>query len=159
MIQTEEALSHSKREILKGFKDLNFYVKKIAIICSLKIYYQDKDFFDEQRIIEQLYNFLRDTNREVVIAAINVLNEIMIQEGGIVTNTKIIYYLLNRFNEFSPNEKCILLKIIQRFEPENKDQMFDIMSMLEESLATDNLALVLQILQIFLKYTERYQST
>lgn len=39
MIQTDEALSHAKREILKGFKDLNFYVKKIAIISCLKIYY------------------------------------------------------------------------------------------------------------------------
>ena len=34
------------------------------------------------------------------MCAINVLNEIMISEGGMAINTKIILYLLNRFNEF-----------------------------------------------------------
>ncbi len=44
----------------------------------------------------------------------------MTNEGGIVTNNKIIFYLLNRFNDFSISEKCIVLKIIEKFVPENK---------------------------------------
>lgn len=34
------------------------------------------------------------------MCAINVLNEIMISEGGMAINNKIVLYLLNRFNEF-----------------------------------------------------------
>jgi AP-4 complex subunit beta-1 len=47
LLQTEDALYYAKKEIMKGLKDINPYVKKIAIICCLKLYYQDKSFFEE----------------------------------------------------------------------------------------------------------------
>lgn len=51
-------------------------------------------------LIDKLYNLLKDPHKSVVMCAINVLNEIMISEGGMAINNKIILYLLNRFNEF-----------------------------------------------------------
>lgn len=45
-----------------------------------------------------MYNYLKDSNKMVVIASINALNEIMIEEGGIAINGKIVIYLLGRIN-------------------------------------------------------------
>lgn len=62
LLKTQESLGFAKKEIVKSLKDMNPYVKKIAIIACLKIYYQDKDFFEEQKIVETLYNLIWDTN-------------------------------------------------------------------------------------------------
>lgn len=50
----------------------------------------------EHDIINILYNYIKDSNKMVVVAAINALNEIMQDEGGMAINGKIIIHLLGR---------------------------------------------------------------
>lgn len=37
-------------------------------------------------MLDRLYNMIKDPNKNVVIAAINVLDEILSEEGGMVIN-------------------------------------------------------------------------
>ncbi len=50
----------------------------------------------EQNYVDILYQLLRDKDAQVVSNAISALNEMLAAEGGMVTNTKIAHYLLNR---------------------------------------------------------------
>ena len=80
--------------------DRDSYVRKIAVMGCLRLYYLDNKFFSEKRLIDKLYNLLKDPHKSVVMCSINVLNEIMAGEGGMAINNKIIFYLMNRFEEF-----------------------------------------------------------
>ena len=50
----------------------------------------------ELNLVDILYQMLRDKDPQVVSNCISVLNEILANEGGIVLNSKIAHYLLNR---------------------------------------------------------------
>ena len=43
-----------------------------------------------------LYQMMRDKDPQVVSNCISVLDEVLAKEGGIVLNSKIAHYLLNR---------------------------------------------------------------
>lgn len=51
--------------------------------------------------MKALYDSIRDPSEEVTIAAIEVLNEIINQDGIMNLNSKIVFYLLNRFEDFT----------------------------------------------------------
>ena len=53
-------------------------------------------FFSEMNFVDILYQMLRDRDPQVVTNCIAALSEILANEGGMVVNTKIAYYLLNR---------------------------------------------------------------
>ena len=46
--------------------------------------------------MDVLYQLLRDKDPQVVSNSISALNEVLASEGGMVVNTKITHYLLNR---------------------------------------------------------------
>lgn len=80
--------------------DRDPYVRKIAVMGCLRLYYLDLEYFKEKGLIDKLYNLIKDPHKSVVICAIDVLNEIMVAEGGMAINSKIILYLMNRFDDF-----------------------------------------------------------
>ena len=64
---------------------MDSYVKKTAIIGCIKMYHQNKSSFkkNNQALTEQLYELLNDPDGLVVINAIDALNEILADKGGI----------------------------------------------------------------------------
>ena len=50
----------------------------------------------ELNLVDVLYQMLKDKDAQVVTNCISALNEILASEGGMVVNTKIAHYLLNR---------------------------------------------------------------
>ena len=50
----------------------------------------------ELNLVDVLYQMLKDKDAQVVANCISALNEILASEGGMVVNTKIAHYLLNR---------------------------------------------------------------
>ena len=50
----------------------------------------------EMNFVDILYQMLRDRDPQVVTNCIAALSEILANEGGMVVNTKIAHYLLNR---------------------------------------------------------------
>ena len=52
--------------------------------------------FLEMNFVDILYQMLRDHDPQVVSNCIAALSEILASEGGMVVNTKIAHYLLNR---------------------------------------------------------------
>ena len=58
--------------------------------------YSPINFLAELNLVDVLYQMLRDKDPQVVSNCISVLNEVLANEGGIVLNSKIAHYLLNR---------------------------------------------------------------
>ena len=50
----------------------------------------------ESSVIDSLYALIKDTDPLVITNAIQALNEILQEEGGIAISTKMVVYLLNR---------------------------------------------------------------
>lgn len=56
--------------------DNDSYVQKIAILGCLKIFNEDKNFFEEFDLYDKFYSLLKSPNSQVVTAIINALNEV-----------------------------------------------------------------------------------
>ena len=54
----------------------------------------------ESSVIDSLYGLIKDTDPLVISNAIQALNEILQDEGGIALSTKMVVYLLNRIKVF-----------------------------------------------------------
>ena len=50
----------------------------------------------ESSIVDSLYGMIKDSDTLVITNAIQSLNEILQDEGGIAISTKMVVYLLNR---------------------------------------------------------------
>eukprot|EP01084_Bolivina_argentea_P065699 119751_1 len=80
----------------------------------------------------------------VVVNSIHALNEILADEGGMAV--KIIHHLLNRLHTFNEWGQMSILELVSRYKPtgpKSKDEIYDIMNLLEDRLRHSNSALVL----------------
>ena len=78
-------------------------------------------------IIDLLYSLIRDPDLLVAANAINALNEILQDEGGIAINSKMIIYLLNKLKEFNEWGQCIILELVSKYHTRSENELLDIM--------------------------------
>ena len=105
----------------KGLLDQIAYVRKIAVIGCLKIFYISPTQITQTDIIDKLYDMLRDRDPSVISNVVSVLNEILRNEGGMAINKSIVIHLLSKLkylNEWSQSE---ILKLISKYTPEKED--------------------------------------
>jgi len=92
---------------------------------------------------------LKSPSTEVVVAIINVLNEIHEKEEGMPITGKIIIYLLNRLKEFSDYGKSVIIELAFRYEPKNEEEKIKIMNILDSKIRSINSHLVISIIKLF----------
>jgi AP-4 complex subunit beta-1 len=80
----------------RGLDDPSSYVRRNAVMAVLKLYHLQSDYVVEGELVDKLYGMLRDPDAQVISSCLMVLNEIMLEEGGIAINKSIIYHLLNQ---------------------------------------------------------------
>lgn len=153
-LQTDNSLEFMKVQISKLIDDRDYYVRKIAVMGCLRLYYLDYEYFRQKQLIDKLYNLIKDPHKSVVICAINVLNEIMVSEGGMAINSKIILYLMNRFDDFDCYGKQTILMLLVKYEPQSKQELFDLMNLLEDNLKKNHKPLCFSIINVFLQFTK-----
>ena len=73
---------------------------------------------------------LKSSHPNVVIAIINVINEVLINEGGMAINSKIIIYLLNKIKEFNNYGASLITELVLKFTP-SEEEMITIMNILD----------------------------
>lgn len=92
--------------------DIDPYVKKTAIIGCVKYFHLCKSEFKSKNIkiynklietdfLDTLYNLTGDHDSLVVINAIEAINEILADKGGIEVTRKLVIHLLNRIKDFN----------------------------------------------------------
>ena len=80
----------------------------------LKVFYVNREIILESDIVEQLYKMIKDTDPLVIINTIQVLNEILHEEGGISVSNKMIVYLLNRLKEFNESGQTVIIQLLNK---------------------------------------------
>jgi AP-4 complex subunit beta-1 len=153
-LQISTALEYVKQQVLILIDDKDYYVRKIAVMGCLRLYYFDHEFFKTQNLIDKLYNLLKDPHKSVVMCSINVLNEIMIEEGGMAINSKIILYLMNRFEDFDVYGKQTILGLLIKYRPKKEKELFDLMNLLEDNLKQNHIPLCMSIINVFIEFTK-----
>jgi AP-4 complex subunit beta-1 len=152
-LKIPSALEYIQQRVIEMLDDRDAYVRKIAVMGILKLYYLNNSFFEEHRLMDRLYTYLKDPNKSVVACAIHALEEIMYEEGGMAINSKIIAYLMNRFGDFDNFGKNTIVNLIQRYRPKNEDEMFNVMNLLEDNLRKSNVSLTISIISVFIHFT------
>lgn len=118
--------------IRSGLTDGSSYVRKTAVMGVSKLFQMVPQFIKDSDLVDILYNMLKDKDALVVINSIHSLNEILIDEGGMAINRKIIHHLLNKLHTFNEWGQIAVLDLVSRYKPSGSKQkaeqeVFDIM--------------------------------
>jgi len=141
--------------IVAGLKDDAPYVRKTAAVATAKLYRISPATVLESSIVDSLYDMIRDPDTLVIANAIQSLDEILKDEGGIATNKALLFYLLKKLSEFNEWHQIVVLQLIHRqYKPESDEILFQIMNMLDTYLSHTNHAVVFAVVALFLKFTE-----
>ena len=120
----------------------------------LKVYHMDKDLVKHSDLVDVLYDMIRDADGGVVANCIVVLDEIMLEEGGIAINAPIVHHLLSRLNDFNEWGLCWVLKLAARYKPASDEETFQLMNVLDPVLRTSNAGVVLEAIGCFVQLTK-----
>lgn len=96
---------------------------------------------------------LNDGDSLVVINAIDALNEILADKGGIDITRQLVISLLNRIKDFNEWGQAVILDLCSKYNPANKEEMFDIMNLLEDRFKHASSSVVLGAIKVFLHMT------
>jgi len=140
--------------IRAGLQDPSPYVRKTAVMSCVKLHLFAPEALKDSDIVNTLYTMLRDRDAQVVANCVCALNEVLAAEGGMAINKPIIHHLLNRIKDFNEWSQCIILELVARYKPEEQNEIFDIMNLLEERLRHSNSAVVLAATKVFLNLTQ-----
>lgn len=156
-LRFDGAIDYAKSHVLERLNDDDPYVKTAAINGCVKLYFMDKNFVEENSIVDTLYDMVKDPSSLVVLSAINALNELMRDSGGMSVNEQIVVYLINRIKDFDEFGQAIVLEVVYRYDPASEDEMYGIMNNVADLLKGSASCVILATIKIFLKYFE-YES-
>lgn len=83
------------------------------------MFHHNKSSFkkNNQVLIEQIYELLNDQDGLVVINAIDAINEIMADKGGIDITRQLVIALLNRIRDFNEWGQAVVLDLCAKYKP------------------------------------------
>lgn len=134
--------------------DSSPYVRKTAIIATLKLFRIAPDTFRQMGLNDKMLGMLRDNDVTVAMNALAVLQEVTREDGGFTITRNILIYLLNRLRDLSEWQQPQVLELVLKYTPQNEEEMFDIMNLIEERLRGSNSAVILACSHVFLHLTQ-----
>jgi AP-4 complex subunit beta-1 len=155
-LKFDGAFDYIKPSVLRFLSDpgCDPYVLKTAINGCIKLHYLNPNFVEQHDIRDILYNSIKNPNPKVVIAAINALNEIMIDEGGMAINGKIVIYLLGRLADFDEYGQSTILELVTKYKPKNQEELIDIMNHLADKLKDASPSVTLSTIKVLIQFIE-----
>lgn len=153
-LKFEGVTEYMQNALQESLNDVDPYVKKTAIIGCVKFFHLGKSHFKKTDFLSMLYNLTKDRDPLVVINAIEALNEILADKGGIDIDKALIIPLLNRIKDFNEWGQSIILDICSKYNPEDQQEKFDIMNLLEDRFKHASSSVVLGTIKVFLHLTK-----
>jgi AP-4 complex subunit beta-1 len=135
--------------------DVDSYVKKTAIIGCVKLFHMDKSAFKKNTTyLEKLQALTTDNDSLVVINAIEAINEIRADKGGIEITRTMVINLLNRIRDFNEWGQSVILDMCAKYTPTSTQERYDIMNLLEDRFKHASSSVVLGAIKVFLHITD-----
>lgn len=139
--------------LLAGLQDLSSYVRRSAVMGCVKLYHLIPDFVEDNGIIEKLVRLLSDPDPQVTCNSLVALDEILAAEGGVVMRKKVAHSLLKRLRSFSGWGQSQVMEMLLRYQPQDTEEVFDILNLLDDRLKQPNSAVVMACIQLFIHLT------
>mmetsp|Transcript_36838 Transcript_36838/g.59748 ORF Transcript_36838/g.59748 Transcript_36838/m.59748 type:complete len:705 (+) Transcript_36838:89-2203(+) len=136
-----------------GIKDSSSYVRKTAAMGLARLYRISPETYNAGRWTQALHSMLTDREPAVAINALNTLNEVEEENGGVKPEAKTVVPLLKRVREFNEWNQCTILALAATYQPSNQQEMFGIMNHLDPLLKHSNCAVVLATTKVYLNFT------
>lgn len=134
--------------------DNSSYVRcTAASACSLVI--TDINVKDNQDIIDKLYEMIRDPDATVVCSSLSALNEILHSDGGVVVNSRIIFYLLSRISEFQDWNVTVIHAVMKKYVPKSTEELLRFLNALDDKLLDVNPAIFSLAADLSLYYIQK----
>ena len=149
---------YMQNALAESLNDVDPYVKKTAIIGCVKFYHLSKSQFKKTEFLDTIYMLTKDHDPLVVINAIEAVNEITADKGGIDIDRQLIIPLLNRIKDFNEWGQSIILDICSKYDPQDQQEKFDIMNLLEDRFKHASSSVVLGTVKVFLHLTKDDQN-
>lgn len=153
-LKFEGVSEYMQNALSECLKDIDPYVKKTAIIGCVKFFHLAKSSYKKTDFTEQLQGLLTDKDPLVVINAIEAINEITADKGGMDIDRNLVINLLNRIKEFNEWGQSIILDMCSKYNPTDQSELFDIMNLLEDRFKHASSSVVLGTVKVFLHLTK-----
>lgn len=136
--------------LMNGLKDVSAYVRRVAVNACAKIHALDPSFIQENDLVNTLYGMVRDSDQIVMVNCLNSLEIILQEEGGVVVNRNIAFYLINKLGLFSPWNLINVFKLLKRYHPKTEEESIDIMNIVDGYLKHSNSGVVIAVMEYLL---------
>ncbi|XP_070825507.1 AP-4 complex subunit beta-1 [Chaetodon trifascialis] len=143
-------VEYVEQPLTAGLRDRAACVRRVAVLGWAKLHNLQPSSEIDAAVVNELYGLLRDPDPVVMVNCLRALEEILKEEGGVAINKPITHHLLNRLKECDVWGQCEVLKILQRYQPQSEDELFDILSLLDASLVSPHPLVVAATLSLFL---------
>jgi len=140
-------------EIKKGLEDVNGYVRKTAAIGCVKLFHLSRQVVMDTDLVPALKRLVNDSDAHVVANTLYALEEVLVDEGGLVPTREMTTTLLNRIQQFSEWGQCGVLQTLSKYRVQDQSEMFDIMNICDSLLKQSSSAVVLAVTKIFIDLT------
>jgi AP-4 complex subunit beta-1 len=111
----------------EGLRDTSSYVRRISVVACAKLYRTSTVSGKDDRFIHRLTELLRDHDPSVAANAIMALDEILEDDGGLQLDRVTFLHFVGNLSFFSEWHQSVILERIAHYEPENEEEVFDIM--------------------------------
>jgi len=135
-----------------GLVDQEAYVRRTAVMGVYKVYHLASDVVYDQGFVETLHAMLYGDSDTQVIS--NCLETLLAIEGvKSICTKKAVYHLLNYLKDFSEWGQCQVMDFVSHYRPEDENEIFEVMNILEDSMTHSNSAVVLAVCKLYLHIT------
>ncbi|XP_032377543.1 AP-4 complex subunit beta-1 [Etheostoma spectabile] len=143
-------VEYVEQPLTAGLKDRAACVRRVAVLGWAKLHNLQPNSDIDAAVVNELYTLLRDPDPVVMVNCLRALEEILKEEGGVAINKPIAHHLLKRLKESDVWGQCEVLRILQRYQPQSEDELFDILSLLDASLVSPHPPVMAATLSLFL---------
>eukprot|EP00191_Tetraselmis_sp_GSL018_P016705 CAMPEP_0177583838 /NCGR_PEP_ID=MMETSP0419_2-20121207/3549_1 /TAXON_ID=582737 /ORGANISM="Tetraselmis sp., Strain GSL018" /LENGTH=782 /DNA_ID=CAMNT_0019073283 /DNA_START=341 /DNA_END=2685 /DNA_ORIENTATION=- len=135
-----------------GLDDAEAYVRRTAVMGVYKVYHLDSDVVHDQGFADRIYAMLfGDSDRQVTANCLEVL--IGMEGVAKICTKEVVYHVLNDLRLFSEWAQCQVMDFVSHYRPEDEDEIFEIMNVLEDRMTHSNSAVVLAVCKLYLHIT------
>ncbi|XP_061697800.1 AP-4 complex subunit beta-1 [Syngnathoides biaculeatus] len=143
-------VEYVEQPLTVGLRDRAACVRRVAVLGWAKLHNLQPNAEIDAVVVNELYSLLRDPDPVVMVNCLRALEEILKEEGGVAINKPIAHHLLNRLKECDVWGQSDVLKILQRYQPQSEDEVYDILSLLDASLVSSHSPVMASTLSLFL---------
>jgi len=154
-LQLASTIEYLLPVLLQALQDPAPYVRRNGVLGVLKLFHLRPALVTEESLTGKVRALVHDRDAQVVMAAIQCLDEVLREHGGLQCDQALSVYLLNRIGDFNEWGTAAVLQLVSRYHPESTQEVFDIMNVLDPCLRQTNSAVVLGATKIFIRFAER----